>query len=94
MGSQAYLPSDDFTGGSLHISMPFEWVPVLADGVKPYEFPDQVTQYMRQHYRGPGIYRWVIGNQGEIAGLYIGETDELPRRIYQYPKPGQSQQTN
>ena len=45
--------------------------------------------------RVPGIYRFTFLNAaGAHAGVYVGETDRLPRRFQHYRTPGPSQQTN
>ena len=94
MGSQAYQAGDNFFSGNLQVGMVYEWVRVLEDGTTPYEFPHRVSQHMRQQHSGPAIYRWTIHRQADITGVYIGETEALPRRIYHYLKPGPTQQTN
>lgn len=40
----------------------------------------------------PGIYRFRLLGPG--PSVYIGETDQLPRRFSQYRSPGPSQRTN
>lgn len=40
----------------------------------------------------PGVYRFRL--LGRTPSVYIGETDQLPRRFAQYRNPGPSQRTN
>lgn len=40
----------------------------------------------------PGIYRFLL--LGAAASVYVGETDQLPRRFAGYRSPGPSQRTN
>ncbi len=41
---------------------------------------------------GPGLYRFRLLDEG--ASVYVGETDDLPRRFGRYRNPGPSQRTN
>lgn len=77
------------------LTIGFEWQPVLENESSQYVFPNTITAYMRQKYRAPAIYRWIIESDGRIESVYIGETEELcPRRVYGYLNPGPSQMTN
>lgn len=77
------------------LTVDFEWKPVLENESIHYFFPNKITTYMRQQYRMPAIYRWVVESDKTIESVYIGETEELcPRRIYGYLNPGPSQMTN
>lgn len=81
---------------SLAVNLNFVWEQVLSGPGQSYEFPHEVTPFMRREYRGPAIYRWLayargIGDRREI---YIGEAENLCRRIYGYLQPGSKQQTN
>jgi hypothetical protein len=42
--------------------------------------------------RTPGIYRFLL--YGPSSSVYVGETEDLARRFYQYGNPGPSQRTN
>jgi hypothetical protein len=73
----------------------YSWNPILSDGLEPYTFPNDITNFMKTHYRMPAIYRWSIRFDDENTLYYIGETEELcPRRLGHYIKPGPGQQTN
>ena len=76
------------------LTLTYEWEPVLLDQDKQYTFPNNITKFMRDKYNFSGIYRWVVEKETNIQAIYIGEASLLPRRIYQYLKPGKSQQTN
>ena len=41
---------------------------------------------------GPGLYRFLLS--GSSHSVYVGETEDLPRRFYGYRNPGPSQRTN
>lgn len=72
-----------------------EWKPILENKSVQYLFPNTITSYMRQQYKMPAIYRWVVDTDKTIESVYIGETEELcPRRVYGYLNPGPSQMTN
>lgn len=72
----------------------YEWVPVTDDHRNPYQFPVPVG-HLRARHRGAAVYRWVSRRfDGTVESIYVGETDNLGRRIYGYLNPGPSQQTN
>jgi hypothetical protein len=48
---------------------------------------------LRRHYERPAIYRWLT-ERDEKSSVYIGETENLVRRLTHYLKPGPSQITN
>lgn len=78
----------------LKLNADFEWVAVADELGEPYRFPRPVGS-LRSKYPGPSIYRWVSRRpDGTVESVYVGETDNLGRRIYGYLNPGQSQQTN
>ena len=71
----------------------FSWIAVQSSQSISYFFPAPVSSYIRSQYRRPAIYRWLIERDGK-ASTYIGETENLERRLYHYLKPGPSQKTN
>lgn len=81
---------------SLQAGMVFHWEQVRADPAHRFEFPGDVTAYMRREYAGPAIYRWVVFDLtiGDRKEMYVGEAEDLCRRITQYLQPGPSQLTN
>ena len=71
-----------------------EWVAVTDELGNAYRFPTPVGS-LRSKYPGPSIYRWVSRrSDGTIESIYVGETENLGRRIYNYLNPGASQQTS
>lgn len=72
----------------LNISV--EWrSAVVRENGEAYYFPDNFTRYFRERYSVPVVYRWrVLKNQpGEKEPIYIGEAEELPRRIQRIRTP-------
>jgi hypothetical protein len=54
------------------------------------DFPCSFPEVPRQLPRGPAIYCWCVDD----APIYVGEAEELRRRIQHYRTPGPSQTTN
>ncbi len=76
-------------------TLDYSWNPILIDGKNPYFFPQKISGFMRENYKIPAIYRWVVENNGSVDNYYIGESSLLcPRRIYGYLNPGSTQMTN
>ncbi|MFC3097086.1 GIY-YIG nuclease family protein [Alteraurantiacibacter palmitatis] len=72
----------------VEVTMAFSWVPVGAvslDEQQKLRFPKTAAQ--------PGLYRFEIIS-AESLTQYIGETDQLSRRLQHYRTPGPSQRTN
>lgn len=72
----------------VHVTVEFRWRSlgsVQIDSVGRLLFPNVPTV--------PGLYRFDLD---DVAGstTYIGETDQLARRLQHYRTPGPSQQTN
>ncbi|MGI0062234.1 MAG: hypothetical protein ACREBA_07255 [Nitrosotalea sp.] len=79
----------------INLNIDFKWQPVLENESKQYFFPNEISHYMRQKYRIPAIYRWIVENNGRTESIYIGEAKDLcPQRVYGYLNPGPSQMTN
>lgn len=78
---------------TLRIEIAHEWRTVESAPGKIYRYPEEVTDAMRRALTGPAIYRWNIYESapGDLQTVWVGETDNLPNRIYLYrnPKPGQ-----
>jgi hypothetical protein len=50
---------------------------------------------MKEHYCRPAVYRWMVWTPGYgIHAYYVGETDDLARRIHHCLRPGSTQRTN
>ena len=79
----------------LKIHIDFEWKLIFFDKSIPYNFPDRISKFMKQNYKIPAVYRWIVEENGKIKSMYIGEAEELcPRRVYSFLNPGPSQSTN
>jgi hypothetical protein len=75
------------------LGISFQWrTAVVQEGGDAYYFPDKFTSYFREKYSTPVIYRWrVLKNQpGEKECVYIGEAEELPRRIQRVRTPSKT----
>lgn len=78
----------------LSLDADYEWLAVTDELGEAYRFPTPVGSVRGKH-SGPAIYRWVSRRlDGTVESVYVGETDNLGRRIYGYLNPGPSQQTN
>lgn len=68
----------------------FQWRAVLAADSQSYTFPARLTLSLRDKYSVPAVYRWRIhpGDQGKPEELYIGEAENLSRRIRHVLTPG------
>lgn len=71
----------------------FNWLAVQSSQGISYSFPAPVSKYLRQQYNKPAVYHWLIERNGKIS-IYLGETENLDRRLNHYLKPGPSQKTN
>jgi len=81
----------------LTIEIKYEWGPIINDKGQRYVFPMRFKEFkrgFRSYYNFPAIYRWVIRKNEKIVAVYIGEAENIGRRIYGYLNPGPSQQTN
>jgi len=77
------------------LEIKYRWVDVQSSQGASYRFPNAATEYMRLKYAGPALYRWTVRTSTmNLRALYIGETDDLVRRIRQYLAPGKTQFTN
>lgn len=66
----------------------------LAQGCN-YLYPSAVSPYMKEKYCRPAVYRWMVWTPGYgIHAYYVGETENLARRVQQCLRPGSKQMTN
>jgi hypothetical protein len=74
----------------------YHWIPVNVNIAEEYQFPTQVSKFMREKYSGPAIYRWLPfkSQKGDVSLVYIGEADNFVRRVNGYLNPGSGQDTN
>ena len=77
------------------LEITFRWIDVQSATGYNYRYPDAVSPHMKQNYCRPAIYKWNVWRpvQG-FSGVYVGETDNLARRIHHCLAPGKSQVTN
>lgn len=72
----------------MHTTVDLEWRilgTVELDGKGSLRFPAMPIE--------PGIYRFAVSGP-ELSAVYIGETDNLKRRMQHYRTPGPTQVTN
>jgi len=79
----------------MDIVLEHAWVPVENEVNVPYRWGQPPSAYFRERWNQPAVYRWLI-NDGRpgTKRLYIGEADQLYRRVTYYLKPGPTQHTN
>lgn len=65
----------------------------LATGVA-FEFSSSAIKSIEQLPQRPCVYRWAVYERDILRKVYIGETENLRKRVYQYFKPGPTQSTN
>ncbi len=78
-------------------SMPhiqYQWVPVEVRNGVPFDFSTIGASFIKQLPQIPAVYRWAVYEKNILRKVYIGETEDLKKRVYQYFKPGPSQSTN
>ena len=67
-----------------------QWSTALfRESGEPYYFPNKFTPYFRHTYALPAIYRWRVMRRqpGEKEIIYIGEAEDLTRRIQRVLTP-------
>jgi phosphoenolpyruvate synthase/pyruvate phosphate dikinase len=87
----------DFKKGSIEVKVMFEWEAVCQSETEEYVFPKPITEFMKQLYKKPVIYRWIVErtDTNDEMLMYIGEAARLcPDRLSGYLVPGPTQQTN
>lgn len=61
------------------------WHPLITLRKSRYAFPQSRTVLREEDWSKPFVYRWsVVNSAGVLAACYIGETDNLFRRIGNY----------
>lgn len=75
------------------IEIAYKWEKVVDDS-RNFVFINiknikEIKKMIGKEYDTPAVYKWVFGKK-----IYVGETNNLRNRIYQYGKPGKSQKTN
>lgn len=81
--------------GIIELKVAFEWETVLSSDEIYYVFPGPITDFMKEKYKKPVIYRWTIEFEGNEKTFYVGETLRFcPNRLNGYLAPGSDQHTN
>jgi len=77
------------------LAVDYKWVAVERLPGEPYLFPHKTTEHMKNRYSKPAIYRWGLYSASDKrSSIYVGETENLFKRVGGYLHPGPSQQTN
>src|SRR4029079_9415705 len=69
------------------------WEPVETSDGSRYLFPESPSKLIRGKWKCPAIYRWRIVT-GENVEIYIGETEQLVRRLRNYIQGHNRQKTS
>jgi hypothetical protein len=78
-------------------SMPkigYRWLSVDLENGVPFEFSESSLKTRRQLPQKPSVYRWAVYKGDILRKVYIGETENLKKRVYRYIKPGKKPGTN
>ena len=80
---------------SFDINFTFDWSSVLKKDGTEYFFPEK-SNLINSKYNCPCIYIWSVFRSefDDSKIVYIGETENLIKRVTGYINPGPSQQTN
>lgn len=81
----------------MDISFEFQWESLLTSESVNYQFSQNIDKSLaKKIYGKPAIYRWNIfkNEKNDLKKIYIGETINLYKRVYQYNNPGSDQVTN
>ena len=85
------------------LDIDYQWLRVEAASGADYAYPQAVGKHIDEHYSKPAVYRWAFFKPAEgpspeerqhPRAVYIGETENLARRLRGYLSPGPSQTTN
>jgi hypothetical protein len=85
------------------LDIDYAWEPLLSSPNSRYVYPHEATEYIAQNYSKAAVYRWAFFKPGHGSepdamqspqAVYIGETENLARRLRGYLHPGPSQATN
>jgi hypothetical protein len=77
-------------GEAVQVDVGFDWLDAASVELDASDQPVFAGLPAR-----PGIYRFAFtASSGELCGVYVGETDNLARRMTGYRNPGPAQATN
>ncbi len=86
-------PTLEFDLNTLEIT--HRWADVQSAQGYNYLYPTVASPYMKGQYCRPAVYRWMVWTPGYgIHAYYVGETENLVRRIQHCLRPGNTQATN
>ena len=75
----------------------YQWIVIEISRGVPFQLSiklDKITAPVAQIQQKPAIYRWSFLKKGLPVKAYIGETEDLRKRVGGYINPGPSQETN
>jgi hypothetical protein len=75
------------------LDLGYRWDAVNGEG-GPYRFPEKITRSMRALYDGPAVYCWSVDWPGRAPARYVGETENMIRRLRAFLQPGPTRETN
>jgi hypothetical protein len=78
------------------VELDFTWLAIESAQGAPYRFPAEMEPRLHALWSRPAVYRWVCSGavEGELPHIYVGETEDLAKRLRGYLTPGPSQRTN
>jgi hypothetical protein len=85
------------------LDIDYQWLRVEGAPGTDYTYPQAVGKYIDEHYSKPAVYRWAFfeperapspQERQHPRAVYIGETENLAKRLRGYLHPGPSQMTN
>ncbi len=77
------------------LEIKYRWLDVQSSQGYPYRFPEKVTDFMKEMLGRPTVYQWTVRTPtAHLRALYVGETENLARRIGHCLCPGARQVTN
>jgi len=72
----------------MKLDLELRWIDIESKPGQAYHFPEAPTIYMRR-YRTPAVYRWaILGRDGTLESVYVGEAEDLRRRLGDYLRTG------
>jgi hypothetical protein len=66
----------------------YRWLSVELENGVPFEFSESSLKIRRQLPQKPFVYRWAVYRGDILRKVYIGEGENLKKRVYRYFKPG------
>jgi hypothetical protein len=81
-------------GGDSMVHIQYRWVPVEVGNGVPFEFCASGANSNSQLPQVPAVYHWAVYEKKILRKVYIGEAENLRKRIGQYFNPGPTQSTN